>query len=135
MSGRNTDNVTLSYDTSIVSVTNNGTSVSIKGLKLGSTSIKFNSPENKLKATLNITVKNVPPSISKNLNTSESLTVGTNKTLIFTAGGTNNKYTWYLSDSSSSNGSVYKETTSASITISPSLSLASSIISSISVYL
>ena len=123
MSGRNTDNVTLSYDTSIVSVTNNGTSVSIKGLKLGSTSIKFNSPENKLKATLNITVKNVPPSISKNLNTSESLTVGTNKTLSFTAGGTNNKYTWYLSDSSSSNGSVYKETTSASITISPSLDL------------
>ena len=123
MTGKNTSNVNLSYDGSIVNVSNNGTHLVVKGLKPGNTTININSKTNELKASLTVTVKNVPPSIQKNLSESETLIMGTNKTISFTSSGTNNKYTWYLSDKASSNGSVYKTTDSPSITITPSFDL------------
>ena len=66
-----------------------------------------------------ITVKDTAPSIKTNLSSSVSIEVGSSKTISFTAGGTNNKYTWYLSNSATLKGTVYKTTSKPEITISP----------------
>ena len=117
MTGRNTDNVTLSYDKNIISVSNKGNYISIKGLKVGNTKIDFYSPEKVLKASLNVSVKNVAPSITKDLLEEQTLIIGTESVLEFSTKGTNNTYTWYLSDDTSSEGTLYKTTTTSKINI------------------
>lgn len=115
--GRNLDNVNLNYDQSFLSVSNNGTSLSVKGLKYGVSDIGIYNKDNTLIGTVRVTIKNIAPSISSNLESTTVLRIGVNNVVKFTAGGTNNVYKWYILNSKTDTGTLFQTTNKAELSI------------------
>ena len=118
LKGRNLDNLVLSYDNTALSVTNDKNIFNITGLKYGVSDISFYTKDNILKGTIRVTVKNVAPSISNNLESATTIRIGINNPIKFTAGGTNNVYKWYILNSKTDTGTLFKTTDTPELGIS-----------------
>lgn len=73
--------------------------VYINPLEAGSTVITIKSNNEQASVTINATVTNVAPSITKDLDDEYKLANGVDSSITITATGTNNVYTWYIGSS------------------------------------
>ena len=115
---KHTTNATIKTDSNIATAAINGNNLIITCKNYGQTKIEI-TPNGGNTATYNITVLNVAPSITTNLPTSIDVNVGTDKKISFAANGTNNSYTWYLSNNGKDNSQLLTTTTSPSMTLKP----------------
>ena len=90
-------NATLTYDTNIISASLANGNLSITCKSRGETTITIKPQNGSRTATYTIKVNNIAPAITKNLDSALTLTVNEKRNIAFTASGTNNTYTWYLS--------------------------------------
>ena len=68
-------------------------------------------------ASFEITVVNVPPTITINLPANTEFRAGTDKKIAIAASGTNNVYTWYLSNNGKDNAQLLATTNEPSMTL------------------
>lgn len=115
--GRNLDNLVLDYDKNHLFISKNNNKFTIKGLKYGTSDISLYNKENVLITIIRVNVKNIAPSISSNLDPNISLRIGVNNIIRFTVGGTNNVYNWYILDSKTDEGTLFKTTNSSELAI------------------
>lgn len=108
-------NATFTYDNSIVDVTLFNSKLTITPKKYGTTTITITSPVNGATDSYKVSVKNIAPSIKKDLEYNKTITPKEKISLSIEAEGTENKYTWYISDNETSNKTVLKETTSPNV--------------------
>lgn len=110
LSGRNIDNVILSYDKDYLSVNIEENYLHLNGIKNGTSDISIYTKDNVLKGTIRVVIKNVAPSITTNLESTTTLRIGINNSVRFSAGGTNNVYKWYVLNSKTDSGTLLKTT-------------------------
>ena len=115
---KHTTNATIKTDSNIATAAISGNNLVITCKNYGQTKIEV-TPNGGNTATYNITVLNVAPSITTNLPSSIDVNVGTDKKISFAANGTNNSYTWYLSNNGKDNSQLLTTTTSPSMTLKP----------------
>lgn len=115
--GRNLNNIVLSYDKNMLSVTNNNGEFSVTGLKYGTSDLSLYDKNNNLIANIKFNINNIAPTISSNLLSTTSLRIGVNNIVRFVASGTNNVYNWYILDSKTDEGSLFKTTNTSELPI------------------
>lgn len=113
--------ITMTEDICDVEVYNNV--VYIKPLEAGSTVITIKSNNEQASVTINATVTNVAPSISKDLDDEYKLANGVNTSITIGATGTNNVYTWYIGNSKDGEFNKVAETKVGKYEFKPTMEL------------
>jgi len=113
----------VEVEPNIAYVTKSGYEYSITPFKAGEATIKISSKDKSVSATYSLTAKNVVPTIKSNLLDSYDLTTKNKKEISFEVEGTNNVYTWYISDKIDGEYKVLTTTTEPRFNIDPKLEL------------
>ena len=113
----------IEVEPNIAYVTRSGYEYSITPFKAGEATIKISSKDKSVSATYSLTAKNVVPTIKSNLLDSYDLTTKNKKEISFEVEGTNNVYTWYISDKIDGEYKVLTTTTEPRFNIDPKLEL------------
>lgn len=113
----------IEVEPNIAYVTKSGNQYSITPFKAGEATIKISSKDKSVSATYLLTSKNVAPTIKSDLLDSYDLITKNNKEISFEVEGTNNVYTWYISDKVDGEYKVLTTTTEPKYNIDPKLDL------------
>lgn len=87
----------------------------------GTTDITVTSPINNVSATYKVTVTNIAPAIEEDLLLNENLKSNQENIISFTATGTNNTYTWYLSNNPNGKDKILTTTTEPVLKLIPTM--------------
>lgn len=113
----------IEIEPNIAYVTRSGYEYTITPFKAGTATIKVSSKDKSVSATYTLTAKNVAPSVKSNLLDSYDLVTKNNKEISFEVEGTNNIYTWYISDKIDGEYKVLTTTTEPKYNIEPKIEL------------
>lgn len=120
----NLDNEIIEVVPNIANVSRNGYEYSIVPTEAGNAVITIYSEKYpSIKATYNLVSANVAPSIKSDLLDSYDLVNRVNKEISISASGTNNVYTWYISDKVDSGFTVLATTNEPKYVLKPNMEL------------
>ncbi len=110
------------YDKNVVKVVVRNSIMYLEPVNMGTTKVEVYNG-NTLLDTYTITVTNVAPSVKQDLNIDYNLVQGLKNTIGFYANGTNNVYTWYISDTEDGEYKVLDTTDKPSLKFIPTIDM------------
>ena len=119
----NLDSPKISMTEDICDVEVYNDSVFINPKEAGTTVVTIKSENETATANINVTVTNVAPSITKDLEDEYKLANGVESSITIGAGGTNNNYTWYIGNSKDGEFDKLGETKIGKYTFKPNMEM------------